>query len=171
MTAYKQTELGLIPSDWEVVTYGKVFSFLSNSSYSRADLGHEGIYDYIHYGDIHTRFGSHVNLAEISLPKLTPNKIPSELLKDGDLIMADASEDTDGIGKSIEIFNIGNQKVISGLHTILLRDKNEEFSDRFRGYIHLIPSVKNQLKKICKWFKSIWNFKRQSCKYCNSTST
>jgi len=46
-----------------------------------------------------------------------PNK--NRVLKDGDIVMADVSEDYNGIGKSVEVKALGNRKVISGLHTLL----------------------------------------------------
>ena len=39
------------------------------------------------------------------------------LLRDGDIIIADTAED-ETVGKATEIINIGEQKIVSGLHTI-----------------------------------------------------
>lgn len=144
---------GDIPQGWEVKTYAQVFNYLSNSSYSRSDLSNNGLYGYIHYGDIHTKWEYYLDCEQVILPKLNSDKTPSEILKEGDLVMADASEDIEGIGKSIEILNIGGQKVIAGLHTILLRDKNDFFVNGFRGYIHQMPIVKNQLRKYANGLK------------------
>ena len=67
--------------------------------------------------------------------------------------MADASEDYDGIGKSVEIKGIGNRKVISGLHTFLLRDKRGVFVNGYKGYIQSSRFVKKQLDKLATGLK------------------
>jgi type I restriction enzyme S subunit len=36
---YKQTEIGVITEDWELVNYDKSFNFLSTAAYSRSQLG------------------------------------------------------------------------------------------------------------------------------------
>ena len=48
--------------------------------------------------------------------------------KEGDLVFADASEDLKDVGKSIEIINLNNEKVLSGLHTLLARPSEKKFS-------------------------------------------
>ncbi len=67
--------------------------------------------------------------------------------------MADASEDYAGIGKSIEVKEIGDRKVISGLHTFLLRDKSENFINGYKGYIHLSAFVKEQFDRLATGLK------------------
>jgi type I restriction enzyme S subunit len=58
--------------------------------------------------------------------------------------MVDASEDYDGICKSVEVKNIGTKKAISGLHTFLLRDNKGVFENGFKAYIQASIFVKNQ---------------------------
>ena len=58
-------------------------------------------------------------------------------MKNGDLVLADASEDYDGVGKGVEIKNLGDSKAISGLHTFLLRDKDSNFVLGYKGFIPL----------------------------------
>ena len=55
--------------------------------------------------------------------------------KEGDLVFADASEDLKDVGKSIEIINLNNEKVLSGLHTLLARPSEKKFSKGFNGYL------------------------------------
>jgi type I restriction enzyme, S subunit len=110
---------------WEVKTYGDIFDFLSTASYSRAELTEIDSIGYVHYGDIHTKWNSFLNLDKSNLPTIPHNQLKGyHYLQEGDLIMADASEDYEGIGKSVEVLNLGSRKIISGLHTFLLRDRN-----------------------------------------------
>lgn len=138
----KESELGKIPEDWNVKTYGEIFTFLSTSTNARADLSLEGDFGYVHYGDIHTEWNNKLDLDKACLPRISSNFVTSAFVMDGDLIMADASEDYEGIGKSVEVFNVGEKKIVAGLHTFLLRDKDRVLADGFRGYLHSIPAIK-----------------------------
>ncbi|MCY3675095.1 MAG: restriction endonuclease subunit S [Paracoccaceae bacterium] len=154
-SGFKQTGIGVIPKDWDIKSYGEVFTFLNTLSNSRADLCQKGDFGYIHYGDIHTRWDNTLDLSIEELPELSRDKIKkqSALIRDGDLVIADASEDYEGIAKSVEVKNLGNNKVLSGLHTFLLRDQNLVFSDGFRGYIHETPVVHQQIQKVATGLK------------------
>lgn len=65
---------------------------------------------------------------------------------DGDIIIADASEDYNDIGKAIEISNVGVQKVVAGLHTILARDKANVLANKFRGFMMKSKVVHEQIR-------------------------
>ena len=52
---YKQTKVGIIPEDWEVVKVGEKLDFLKTYSNSREDLNNVDEISYIHYGEIHTK--------------------------------------------------------------------------------------------------------------------
>lgn len=144
---------GELKHDWSMTTYGQAFDFLSTAAYSRADLG-GGDCGYIHYGDIHTDWENHLDVQKVELPMISTEQAkPYAFAQEGDLVMADASEDYDGIGKSVEIIGLEGNKVISGLHTFLLRSKGDTFVNGFKGYIHQITSVKQQLNKMATGLK------------------
>lgn len=143
------TEIGVIPEDWEVMTFGDVFQFLKTGSNSRSDLSNSGNYKYIHYGDIHTKWSGFLDCSNDTIPRIEYSKVNHlPLIQDGDLIMADASEDYEGVGASIEAFNVGNQTVVSGLHTLLLRGNKSILSDGFKGYLQNIISIREQLQAL-----------------------
>lgn len=149
---YKQTKIGMIPTDWDVVSYDQAFKFLRTAQYSRNQLG-KGKNYYVHYGDIHTRWNYFVDFNQ-DLPTIEDEKISNySLIEDGDLIMADASEDYAGIGKSVEVKNKKTKSAISGLHTFLLRDKGNYFVKGFRGYIHANPLVKSSMDRLATGLK------------------
>ncbi len=151
-TGYKQTDVGVIPADWNVVSYDEAFKFLRTAQYSRDQLG-KGQTSYVHYGDIHTKWNHFVDL-EQGLPTIEDEKINNySLIEDGDLIVADASEDYEGIGKSVEVKNVKTRQAISGLHTFLLRDKGNYFVKGFRGYIHANPLVKSSMDRLATGLK------------------
>lgn len=139
---------------WEMKTYGKVFSFLNTATYSRAELSDSESVGYIHYGDIHTKWNLFLDVKKNNLPTIAEQQVKSySLVKNGDVIMTDASEDYSGVGKSVEVKNLGNRKLIAGLHTFLLRDTNENFVDGYRGYIHISSFVKNQFDRLATGMK------------------
>jgi type I restriction enzyme S subunit len=142
---YKQTDIGVIPEDWEVKSIGESFRFLNNATFSRAELDSNGTTGYIHYGDIHTKYNEFIDFDLHKLPCISDSKaLKYKLVQDGDIVMADASEDYVGLCKSVEIKNIKNNKVIAGLHTILMREKTSQYKNGFKGYLFLVPDVKRQ---------------------------
>jgi len=66
---------------------------------------------------------------------------------EGDIIFADASEDYDGIGKSIEIVNLDGESVVSGLHTILTRQYDMKLIIGFGGYLFQSEWIRKQIQK------------------------
>lgn len=150
----KQTDIGLIPEEWNVFRVSEVLQFMSTASYSRADLIEGGDINYVHYGDIHTKWKFHLNLNKSHLPYISSDKLKSySLIQVGDLIMADASEDYNGIGKCVEIININGRRAISGLHTFLLRDKGGYFAPKFKGYLASNVLVKKQFDSLATGLK------------------
>jgi type I restriction enzyme S subunit len=115
---------------WEVERFGKGYSFHPTNSFSRDRLSYEsGTIKNIHYGDIHTKFTVLFDITKERVPYLDPSldieKLNHEAYcKESDIILADASEDMDDIGKSIEIVNLNGEKLVSGLHTIMARQKS-----------------------------------------------
>ena len=131
---------------WKVKKLRKVFKFLKTANNSRADLLQDGEFEYIHYGDIHTKWNSFLDCSKNILPFIPNEKIKSvPFLQEGDLIIADASEDYEGLGACIEIKSIGNRKIVAGLHTMLLRGDKEIILDGFKGYFRNFHGVKEAL--------------------------
>lgn len=146
--SFKKTEFGEIPADWSVATFQEVFDFLRTANNSREDLGSDGEVGYIHYGDIHTKWRTKLDCDAVDLPRIDKAKVEGiPFLQNGDLVLADASEDYDGIGVSVEVSNITDQRIVAGLHTMLLRDRARRFIDGFRGYIQYVPIVRQGLIK------------------------
>ena len=153
---YKNTKLGWIPEDWVLLRVDEVFDFLPTNSFPRSqlnyDIKNDSIYN-IHYGDIHSTFKNSILDFEIekNIPVINNEiAVSSNLsfLKNGDIIIADASEDYEGVGKAIEIFNLMNKKVVAGLHTFALRDNNSLLAIGFRAYIFKNDNVAKALKII-----------------------
>ena len=126
---YKQTAVGVIPEDWEVKRFDDIFEFHSTNSFSRENLTDnetESKVKNIHYGDIHSKFKNGIlNCKEEKLPFIKDELLLNKNLnfvQEGDLIIADASEDYEGVGECVEVLNVGENKIVSGLHTFIARD-------------------------------------------------
>lgn len=151
---FQYTEIGKIPSDWHLATYGECFDFLTTATYSRAQLSDKGEIGYVHYGDIHVKFHHFIDFKKITLPTIDRDLLKYySPLKEGDVIVADASEDYEGVGKSVEVRNLSNKIVISGLHTFLLRDNKGLIANGFKGYIHSNNLVKKQIDTLATGLK------------------
>lgn len=135
--SYKTTELGLVPSDWEILLLNGNFDFFQNNTYARNCLNpSKGVVQNIHYGDVLVKFGAILDCDRDDIPFVNP-EIPinfaKRLVQSGDIIIADTAEDNT-VGKAIEVVNVGNKKVVSGLHTVFVRPHSGLFSERFLGY-------------------------------------
>lgn len=143
---YKKTEVGVIPDDWEVKILGEEGVFLTTSSYTRSELREYGDVACIHYGDIHTRFHTWLDCSSIALPMISKDMVKQyPYLKNGDLVIADASEDYEGLGDCVEICNIDSRLCIGGLHTIVYRAKFGLFAPSYIGLLRNLQVVRNQL--------------------------
>ncbi len=144
---------------WKNKKYGDIYSFYTTNSYSREKLNYEnGTVKNIHYGDIHTQFASMFNVRNERVPFLNSDvdleKIKPECFcQEKDLVIADASEDYADIGKSIEIVNINNEKVVAGLHTFLARPDKYEMVKGFGGYLVQSPRFRKQIMTIAQGTK------------------
>jgi len=138
---------------WEVKKLGEVFTFYSTANYSKAEMTYDGEIGCMHYGLVHAIPNMTYSLENGVKFFVQGDKTKYELIKDGDIIMVDASEDLLGINKSVEVFGVGNKKFISGLHTYLMRDENSVLLNNFRGRILNSSIVKNQLVKLAVGMK------------------
>lgn len=146
---YKQTEIGVLPESWETITFEDCFAILPNNTLSRAELNYNGgEVQNIHYGDILVKYPAVLDCATEGLPYINAENVAKAskgFLRDGDVIMADTAEDVI-VGKSTEVIGIGEQKVVSGLHTIPCRPKDEEmFAPKWLGYFMNHSTYHDQL--------------------------
>lgn len=139
---------------WEIIQFSKLFSFLSNNTLSRNELTEDGNIKNIHYGDILVKYGDCVDVSNEKIPyiksdiKLSDN---IKFLNNGDVIIADTAEDTT-VGKAIEVYNVHNNKIVSGLHTFACRP-NFKFANKYLGYYLNSSAYHNQLLSIMQGIK------------------
>ena len=153
-----------IPKEWDIKTIDNVFDFLISGTNSRSDLNENGEIHYIHYGDIHKKWNLVLDCDLDEIPKIDKEKVSKlPLLKEGDLVIADASEDIEGSGTSVMLKNVKNKKIVGGLHTIVLRNKDEDVSTDFLKYLTSINSVKIQITSFVTGSK-VFGLSKNTCK-------
>lgn len=89
-------------------------------------------YKYIHYGDIHRKVADIVT-HNSELPNIEPGNY--ELLEKGDLVLADASEDYQGIAMPSLVAFEPEYKLVAGLHTIVLKPEKKKLNPLFLYYL------------------------------------
>lgn len=146
-------------SDWKTECFGNIYSFKTTNSLSRECLNYEGgTIKNIHYGDIHTKYRSRFSIKNELVPFINSDVDLSKIRADcyceeGDLIIADASEDYADIGKCIEIINLGEQKLLAGLHTFLAKPKKNSLGKGYMSYAMQSFKVRHQVKVIAQGTK------------------
>ena len=146
-------------ADWKEKKLGELYSFKTTNSYSRDKLNYEvPNVKNIHYGDIHTKFNSHFDITNENVPFINLDvdidKISYEnFLQEGDLVIADASENYPDIGKTIEVINLNEEKVLAGLHTFLARRKDFELAIGFVSHLFKTNSVRLDIMRIAQGTK------------------
>ncbi len=140
--------------EWEVKRLGDHLEFLGKGANSRAELMNDGRVRYLHYGDIHGTNEVLLNPTITAMPFLPEAKaVRLDRLGDGDLVFADASEDLDGVGKSVELQSVGKFEVVSGMHTIAVRFDKGILADGFKAYLQFIPSFQTHLRRLASGTK------------------
>lgn len=140
-------------AEWSIKPMEKLYSFMRNNSLSRDKLNYErGVTKNIHYGDIHTKYPALFDITKERVPFINdsedvPDANSDDYCVEGDLIFADASEDTDDVGKCMEIVRLDNERLLAGQHTILVRQKGDAIALGFGGHLFKSGYVRAQIKR------------------------
>jgi len=134
---------------WQLKCLRDHVKFLKTASNSRADLSEEASLAYLHYGDIHTTKQVKLDARKEYVPNIDPERVRgADRLKKGDLIFVDASEDIDGVGKSVEVAEVPEEGMVAGLHTIAARFDKTVLADGFKAYLQFCPAFSGTLKQL-----------------------
>jgi len=149
---HRRTDIEDLQNSWTLKPLEQMFDFFSGMPLSRSALGNQGAF-YLHYGDIHKRnqsvFDTHSDAKW--LPKLdidVEGLCGKNLLHTGDVVFADASEDYEGIGKSIVVRNDDSLPFVAGLHTIVAKDNKALLDNDFKKYCFSTAMVRKQFIKL-----------------------
>lgn len=121
--------------EWREVKLGDVSTILRNNTLSRDQLNdNDGIVNNIHYGDVLIKYPSILDCQKEKLQYINNDiSIHTDYIENGDIIMSDTAED-ETVGRVCEVQNVGNKKILAGLHTMLIRPHKELFAPYYLGY-------------------------------------
>lgn len=138
---------------WLAPQLSDLYRFKRTNTLSRDKLNYEsGTIKNIHYGDIHTKFRPMFRVAEEHLPFVNcdaqANGFDDDAFcSEGDIVLADASEDLDDVGKAIEVVSLNGERVVAGTHTILATRRGNVPVVGFGGQVFQSPAVRAGIKK------------------------
>ncbi len=124
----KQTEIGLIPEDWEVVELSEIGTFKNGINKGAEDFGFGS--PFINLMDV---FGKTIITTNNSFGLVNSNNAEKEMynIKSGDVIFIRSSVKPSGVGKTALVLNDLNYTVYSGF---LIRYRNSTLSKNFKRY-------------------------------------
>lgn len=138
---------------WLAPQLADLYGFKRTYTLSRDQLNYEiGTIRNIHYGDIHTKFKTLFRVGTENVPYVNPDDSASgfddgAFCEEGDIVLADASEDLDGVGKAIEIVSLDGERVVAGTHTILASRRGSVPVVGFGGQLFQSAAVRAGIKK------------------------
>ena len=142
--------------EWQKMRLDELLDFYSTNSLSWEQLEYEngGLYN-LHYGLIHVGLPTLVDATAQSLPIIKGEFLPRnyELVKEGDIAFADASEDTNEVAKAVEFTNTATNRIVCGLHTIHARDNKNRTVLGFKGFYFSSPAFHNQIRRLAQGTK------------------
>lgn len=144
--------IGEVPEHWEMKKVRFIFSFSKGLNITKENLEDEGI-PCVNYGEIHSKYGFEVDpyrhdLKCVNNEYLEGNR--KSILKYGDFVFADTSEDIEGSGNFTYLNS--NETVFAGYHTVIARLK-EKHNPRFIAYVLDSYSFRNQIRRSVKGVK------------------
>ncbi len=144
--------IGEIPEHWEVKKFRFIFTQTKGLSITKTDLKDSGI-PCVNYGEIHSKYGFEIiperdKLLCVDTSYLKTSK--KSLIKKGDFVFADTSEDIEGSGNFTHLHS--DKKIFAGYHTIIARLKINTNYRYIAFYLDSI-SYRHQIRQKVKGIK------------------
>ncbi len=137
-TKFKQTEVGMIPSDWEVKFLSEIGSFSKGSGISRSE-SNSGNLPAIRYGEIYTKHNDYIKVFYSHVSKEVANK--STRIYQGDVLFSASGETKEDIGKTVAFLE--PIEAYAGGDIIIMSPKCP-VNSMFLGYILNFPTIAKQ---------------------------
>ena len=136
---YKHTDLGFIPIEWRVITFGEIGTFSKGAGISRAEAN-TGSIPCVRYGEIYTHHNDYIKTYNSFISKKTAKKATT--LKTGDILFAASGETKEDIGKSVAF--IDDIEAYAGGDIIILSTNQFICHPKYIGYVSNAPFVTKQ---------------------------
>jgi type I restriction enzyme S subunit len=141
-----------IPKHWNIEPFGRHFTYGKGLPITKADLIQEGI-PVISYGQIHSKLNRGTTISDELVRYVSPMYLssnPNSLLKSGDFIFADTSEDIEGSGNFA--YNDYETNLFAGYHTLIARPI-DLVNTKYLAYLFLSKPWKNQVQSLVNGVK------------------
>ena len=136
------------------VPFSAIFSLRRGLNITRENYQEEGV-PCLSYGDVHSRYLGFVDAEINPLPKVSDDFVltnPRCLLKSGEFVFADTSEDYKGSGDCTCVMNSGDG-IFAGYHTTVASPTKRNICSQYYGYYFLSDDFRDQVRKEVKGVK------------------
>lgn len=144
--------IGEIPEGWEVIPFKQMYNLGKGLSITKADLVEKGV-PVISYGQIHSKNNTGTTIKD-ELIRYVPTSFlensKDALVKIGDIIFADTSEDLEGCGNCIYVDR--DMTLFAGYHTIIASYRGD-FSSRYLPYLFKTDCWRLQIRSVVNGVK------------------
>lgn len=140
------------PRHWQSDKARFLFRFNKGLTITKDNLEDEGI-PCVNYGEIHSKFGFEVDPARHALKCVSPDYLKANagsLLRRGDFVFADTSEDIEGSGNFTHLAS--DEPTFAGYHTLIARP-NSRAETRYLAYMLDSAAIRKQVQKAVKGVK------------------
>jgi len=144
--------LGDVPEHWEAKPLRSIFSFSKGLTITKEHLQDAGI-SCVNYGEIHSKYGFRLDPTIHSLRCVATEYLssdPDALIRDGDFVFADTSEDLEGSGNFTHLRS--DTSIFAGYHTIIGRPRKGVFP-LFLAFQLQSPALRSQIQSQVKGIK------------------
>lgn len=135
-----------LPLDWKIHRFRHVFHFNKGLTITKENLQDDGI-PCVNYGEVHSKYGFEVDPDRHPLKCVHPSYLrnnQSSLIRRGDFVFADTSEDIAGSG-NFTLYN-SDRQAFAGYHTVVAKPK-VPMNSRFMAYLLDSVSFRAQVQK------------------------
>lgn len=144
--------IGEIPETWEVKRLKSYFNFKKGLPITKENLEDSGI-SVISYGQIHSKNNNGVSICNELIRFVDKSYLKSNsesLVKKGDFIFADTSEDLEGCGNCAYVNS--DEIIFAGYHTIIFSSKYQN-ENKYLAYLFLTDAWRTQIRCNCSGVK------------------
>ena len=134
-----------IPRTWKIEKLKTLFSFGKGLPITKDNLVDEGA-PVISYGQIHAKYNPGTKVVDEILryvPETYLASNPDSLVHEGDILVADTSEDTAGCGNAVYVDK--EMELFAGYHTIILKSINSN-DNKYLAYLFKTDAWRSQIR-------------------------
>ena len=144
--------IGKIPEHWKVKRLKGIYSFGKGLNITKADLIDNGI-PVISYGQLHSKLNTGTCIKDCLIryvPEIFFENNSASLVKKGDVIFADTSEDLEGCGNCIYIDR--DMLLYAGYHTIIAKNISS-YHNKYFSYLFQTDCWRFQIRRMVNGVK------------------